>query len=94
MIETVLCTMLVGMVVVGSLSALRNAVRTQLEMNSLIDGPMLAEQLLAEAVALAYEDPDGGSGRGVNAGENPTDRTTFDDVDDFDNWNVGRIQTR
>lgn len=94
MIETVLCTLLVGMVVVGSLSALRNAVRTQMEMNSLIDGPMLAEQLLAEAVALAYKDPEGGNGRGVNSGENPDDRTTFDDVDDFDSWNAGQVQAR
>lgn len=94
MVETVLCTLLVGIVVTGSLAAMRNSVRTQFEMNSLIDGPMLAEQLLAEAVALPYSDPEGGTDHGVDSGEIGTDRTTFDDVDDFDNWNAGQVQAR
>lgn len=84
MVETVLCTLLVGIVVTGSLAALRNSVRTQLEMNSLIDGPMLAEQLVAEVVSQAYEDPEEPGGAiGTESGELSTQRDTWDDVDDY-----------
>ncbi len=86
-LEVVISTLLVGLVVVGSLNALNGSVQTQYAATKLMDGPMLAEQLLAEIMAQPYEDPEepGGS-RGTNSGESGGNRTTWDDVDDYDGW--------
>ncbi|MBX3409268.1 MAG: prepilin-type N-terminal cleavage/methylation domain-containing protein [Phycisphaeraceae bacterium] len=46
----------------------------------------LALSLMAEVERLPYEDPQGGSSIGVNSGENPANKTTFDDVDDYHGW--------
>ncbi|QDS98342.1 type II secretion system protein [Adhaeretor mobilis] len=93
MVETVICSLLVGVVITGALASLGASVRTQVEMTSLIDGPLLVDQLLAEIMALPYNDPENnGNSLGTNAGENETDRTTFDDVDDYDGWSASPAQ--
>ncbi|MCG8448026.1 MAG: prepilin-type N-terminal cleavage/methylation domain-containing protein [Pirellulales bacterium] len=95
MVEIVVATLLVGIVVVGSLSTLGAAVRTQTTSSKLADGPLLAEQLLAEIMSMPFEDPeDGGSSLGLNSGESGGNRLDFDDVDDFHGWSPSNVQTR
>lgn len=95
MIEIIVSTMLVGIVVVGAMSTLGASVRTQRAANDLITGPLLADQLLAEIMAMPYKDPeDDSSSIGLNNGEADTSRTDFDDVDDFDNWAPAQVQDR
>lgn len=53
----------------------------------------LALSLLSEIERHAYVDPQGGSGIGVNSGENASDKATFDDVDDFHLWTESPPQT-
>lgn len=43
----------------------------------------LAHSLLQEVLTRQYADPGGGSGFGLDADELASDRSTFDDVDDF-----------
>ena len=48
----------------------------------------LAEDLMEEILGRPFDDPDGtGSVLGVDAGEVSADRTTFDNVDDYDGHN-------
>lgn len=86
-VEVAVGALLVGVLLVSSLSLLGAAVRTHYSMNELLDGPMLAEQLLAEITAMPYEDPEDGSGaRGLDNSETTINRLTWDDVDDYDSY--------
>lgn len=51
-----------------------------------LTGTLLAEGLLNEVTSLAYADPSGAVAMGLDSGEIASDKSTFDDVDDFDNW--------
>lgn len=85
--EVAISSVLVGIALVSSLSLLAAAVRTHVTMNQLLDGPMLAEQLLAEIAALPYEDPEAGTATiGLDSGETTVSRLTWDDVDDYDSY--------
>jgi type II secretory pathway pseudopilin PulG len=46
----------------------------------------LATQLMAEINALPYVDSGGGTSLGIETGETLANRTTFDDIDDYDNY--------
>lgn len=87
--------MLVGTVVVGSLSMMGASVRTQSATNDLIDGPRLADALVAEIMSMPYEDVDGVSGASSGEGDVAgPGRTGFDDVDDYRNWDEPTIQAK
>ncbi len=50
---------------------------------------LLAQDLLEEALRLPYEDPNAPGGPiGPETGESGSDRTAFDDVDDYDGWSA------
>ncbi len=87
LIEVSICTLLVGTVVLGALAMHGAAVQTYIATVDSIDGPLLADSLMEEIVALPYIDPDGSSAaRGVNSDELSGDRSTFDDVDDYNGY--------
>lgn len=93
--EIVVSTLLVGAVVVGALSTLGASVRTQKFAREVLTGPLLADALLAEILAKAYDDPeDGGATLGIDNGEDVGDRDDFDDVDDYDGWASSPIRSR
>lgn len=46
----------------------------------------LANQLMSDINALPFTDPSGGSTIGVDSGETASNRSTFDDLDDFNGW--------
>ncbi|NOZ41160.1 MAG: hypothetical protein GXP24_13175 [Planctomycetes bacterium] len=95
LIEVVVSSLLVGTVVVGSLSMLGASVRTQTTANALIHGPLLADMLLAEIMSMPYEDPeDGGGSIGTDSGESNGNRADFDDVDDFNGWSPSDVEDR
>ena len=86
MVEVVVATLLTGVVVVGALNVMGGAIKTRHSTLVHLDGPMLANELLAEVLGKPYEDPDTPGGSiGLDSGEVST-RSTFDDVDDYDNW--------
>jgi prepilin-type N-terminal cleavage/methylation domain-containing protein len=48
----------------------------------------LANALMAEIDSLPFADPAGSSTIGLESGETPGDRSTFDDIDDYDGWDA------
>ena len=95
MIEVTVSSLLVGGLVVGSLNMLGASVRTHTAINEISVEPILAEQLLAEIMAMPYEDPEsGGSSLGFDSGESGGSRQTFDDVDDYKNWTANPVQAK
>ncbi|GMU24737.1 MAG: hypothetical protein AMXMBFR13_48090 [Phycisphaerae bacterium] len=51
-------------------------------------GMELANRLMAEINTLPFKESGGANTIGREAGENDDDRSTFDDVDDYDDWDV------
>jgi hypothetical protein len=49
-------------------------------------GSFLADGLMGEIMTLAYEEPNGVPVFGLDAGEVPTSRSNYDDVDDYNGW--------
>ncbi len=47
---------------------------------------LLAQDLMNEILQLPYEDPDQTPMQGLEPGEGSTDRTDFDDIDDYGGW--------
>ncbi len=86
MIEVVIATLLSGVVIVGALNVMGGATKTRVVIATSMEGPALANELLAEIMSQSYEDPEapgtgGFFGVGKESGE--TSRSTFDDVDDY-----------
>ena len=94
LIEVIVSSLLVGLVVVGSLDMLGASVRTQAVASDLSLGPILAEQLIAEMMAIHYGEPDGAEALGLDGAETNTNRKDFDDLDDYKNWTASTIQTK
>lgn len=91
LLEAVVATLLVGLLVVGSLRSLGAALQTHAVVQQEIRATMLAEQLLTEISAMPWFDPDGVAsartiGRDLNDPLQPTARAQLDDMDDFHLW--------
>jgi len=90
MIEVVIATLLSGVVIVGALNVMGGAIKTRTVLATYSEGPLLANELLAEVMSQSYEDPEApGTGElfGVGRESGETTRSTFDDVDDYLNYN-------
>ena len=95
LVEVIVSTLLVGTIVIGSLSMLGASVRSHSYSSDLATGPMLAESMLTEVMSMPYYDVDGVSG--ATTAENDLTgpgRTGFDDIDDYDNWAPTDVQDR
>ncbi|QDT69051.1 hypothetical protein MalM25_19770 [Planctomycetes bacterium MalM25] len=89
LIEVAVSTALVGFVLVAALETLGGAMRMTRQTRDGVDANTLAETLMAEVIALPYSDPEGAaSALGLEADEvvSSSDRSTYDDVDDFHGW--------
>jgi len=94
-VEVVVGAVLVSTLLVSSLTLLGASLHTHVVVNEMLDGPMLADQLLAEIMAQSYEDPeDGSTTRGTDTGESTAARTDWDDVDDYDGLSNSPPQDR
>ena len=86
MVEVVIATLLSGVVIIGSLEVTASATKTRVANARYVEGPVLANVLLAEVMSQSYEDPEApGTGSVFGVGKEPgeTTRSTFDDVDDY-----------
>lgn len=89
--ETALATLIVGMLVVGSLKSLSASFQTHKFSENRVRALFLAEQLLIELSCLSWSDPNGPASSGT-IGKDTGDTTTvtrrdqLDDMDDFHNW--------
>jgi len=88
LIEVVVSLVILAVAVTAGLQALGSFAtgsRIWQERSTAIE---LANTLMAEIDALPFADPAGGSTIGVDSGESATDRSTFDDIDDYDGWDA------
>jgi type II secretory pathway pseudopilin PulG len=89
--ETALATLIVGLLVVGSLKSLSASFQTHKFSENRVRALLLAEQLLIELSSLSWFDPNKPSSA-TTIGKDTGDTTTvtrrdqLDDMDDYHNW--------
>jgi len=86
LIEVVLAMVVLGMLLGSVAQGVSLSIRMQRSTAERVRGELLATDLLELIIVLPYSDPDTGTDIGPDAMELPGDRTTFDDIDDFDGW--------
>lgn len=86
LLECAGASIILGLMVTAGLRAAAGAGAAQATSARALTGSLLAEGLLNEITSLAYIDANGLDLIGVDAGELASDKSTFDDVDDFENW--------
>lgn len=95
MVEVLFAAAIVGGMVVASLDAAGMVFRARRLNANGTTGPALAQELLEEILAMPYEDPQSPGGSiGLESGESNSTRMTFDDVDDYHNWNSANAVTK
>ncbi|MFO0860269.1 MAG: hypothetical protein U0570_06920 [Phycisphaerales bacterium] len=86
LIECAGASIILGLMLVAGLRAAAGAGASQAASARALSGTLLAESLLNEVLAKSYEEAPGTASLGLDAGELATDKTTFDDVDDYNGW--------
>mgnify|MGYP002624844981 CR=1 FL=1 len=87
LVETTIAVLLLGLTLVAALQSVGATAKSQIIHKRRAQAVALADALLAEIAQLPYEDPtDGGASIGLDTGESAGDRTTFDDIDDYEGW--------
>ena len=88
MIEVAVSMVIVSVILLTAMNMVGAAGQSTRSMTDRGTGHLLAEQLMAEILAQAYEDPDEPAGSFGRDGfeDATTDRSYFDDVDDYDRW--------
>lgn len=86
LVEAAISTIIVAVMISAAISIVGGAARGATREREWRRGQVLAEALMAEVLAAAFADPQGGSTFGIDPGEKAGDRSTFDDIDDFDDY--------
>lgn len=86
LIESAICTLVVAVMLAAALSVVGTAARGTVREQEWRRAHAIARSVMNEALATAFNDPQGGTGFGVDAGESASNRTTFDDIDDFNGY--------
>jgi type II secretory pathway pseudopilin PulG len=85
LVEAVLCTLIVGIILVAAIATVGATRRTHKSASDRAAANALARDLLVEVTSKPYADPTATrpTSLGVDPGETPMMRPTFDDVDDY-----------
>src|SRR4051794_27329725 len=94
LIEVVASTMIVSLMAVAALNALGAATKSANSIGNRAVAAGLADELMSEIVTQPYSDLDGSPAFGRESGESTSPRSAFDDVDDYNGWNVSPPQYR
>lgn len=86
LIECAGAAVILGLMITAGLRAAAGAGAAQAISARALTGSLLAEGLMNEITARAYAEPSGATTIGIDSGETASNKTTFDDVDDFHNW--------
>lgn len=86
LVEVIVSMLLVGLLLVASMRSVGGVFRTWDSSEGLHRGMGLAQQMMAEILQQHYSDPDGSAFWGIESPESTTDRSEWDDVDDYDGW--------
>ena len=85
MVEATVCTLLVGLLFVAAMNSIGASRSSQFVISAQVRGHMLAEQVMAEIMQQAYEEPEDTVEFGRES-ESGGDRLEWDDVDDYDKY--------
>ncbi|MBT8486034.1 MAG: hypothetical protein HKO59_10580 [Phycisphaerales bacterium] len=94
LIEAAFSLALVGGVLVASLTTYGAATRARHVRHDARIGDRLARDLLHEILQAQYREPDDPAIWGREAGETAADRSTWDDLDDYDGWSQSPPENR
>ena len=87
MMEVAVGTLLVGGVLATTIELIGPTVRSTVLAGDRQLARTLADELLDEIANMPFGEPDGDTGViGRDAGETPSKRSNFDDLDDYDGW--------
>jgi type II secretory pathway pseudopilin PulG len=86
LVEATVSTFIVGVVLVAALRTVDGVALTRRTVARRCQGPALARQLMTEILGTYYQDPGGTGVFGPENGESGSNRTAFDDVDDYNGW--------
>jgi len=86
MMEAVVCIALVGVALVAAMRTVGASARAQTITQRQAIGTMLAAELMAEIMAQAYAEPEGLTILLTEVNDVAGNRSTYDDVDDYDGW--------
>ncbi|MEQ9406108.1 MAG: prepilin-type N-terminal cleavage/methylation domain-containing protein [Fuerstiella sp.] len=88
LVEVLVSSVMLATLAIGALTTVGAVSMSRSRMNDRMKAYALAEQLLSEVMQARYTDPETPAGQpGPDAGE-AAPRFSFDDVDDFDQWNA------
>jgi type II secretory pathway pseudopilin PulG len=95
MIEATISMIVVSMMAATALTTVRLSVRSQYKSSERAMGSLLASGLMAEIMALAYQDPRQPTiTLGPEPGESTTLRAAWNDVDDYNGWTESPLQNK
>ncbi len=80
--------LVVGLMLVAALNTVGASKTSQVMTSEQALGPMLAQELMTEILNQAYQEPRGTAYFGRETGESATNRTSWDDVDDYNGWSA------
>ena len=86
MVEAIICTVIVGVMMVAALNTVGASKLGQLKIGDRAKGNALAQQLMSEILQQRYIEPDDTPQFGREGGESGGIRMKLDDVDDYDDW--------
>jgi hypothetical protein len=94
LVEATIAMVLVSILLVAAMRATAGSGLVQYKTAEQSTGRLLADGLLADIIALSYEDPDSTPSFGPEGGESSMSKGAWDDVDDFDGWTESPPQSR
>lgn len=93
LVEAAICALVVALMGVAAGSAVAVAGRSREELRTRAIANAAAEQILAEVVSKAFDDPQTPDApAGLDVDEDKNDRFTFDDIDDYGGLTIVPIQ--
>ena len=84
-VEVIVSSIIVGVLMVACFSTIAASRRSQMSESNEVRGMAIAEALMAEITQLPMREPSCDCGYGAESGETGSNRSNFDDVDDYQN---------
>jgi MSHA pilin protein MshD len=92
--EVLMALAITGILIVAALQSVSMIYRTRTAMIDRLTGPGLARELMAEIMSMPYDDPDGAGLLGLDLSELLGNRSTYDDVDDYNGYSANNAENK
>lgn len=89
LIEVAVSSLLAGLIFVAALRSVGAAIEGRIDNADRVRGMLLVQHMASELALVAYTDPEGGAGWGLDSGESTLSRLYYDDLDDYDTLHEG-----